>query len=258
MTSLDSVNKSYVIPLEILIFSTSDAFAANRNVFEAGFFSSELQSAIRKWFARDIANDEYPRVPGTEKINTCLQSLPRADNSLHLITAWLNRGSPFEEFSLKLAVGGWHTVLYRMLVERNMDLMSLSAEKSDVIFSSFKLIAVLPKEKSDALCKQLDRDWEPYPDAEQREANIRSKTGWDRDLYENFILKHDEFTFGSSFQIFLNNHYMSNFAAEFVRLTTEDERRDFYTEVYSINAEKDHTPVNQLEHPLEALVYPAR
>ena len=56
---------------------------------------------------------------------------------------------------------------------------------------------------------------------------------------------------------FLNNHYMSNFAVEYVRLTTEDEQRDFYTEAYALNAEKGHTPINQLEHPLEALVYPA-
>ncbi len=39
---------------------------------------------------------------------------------------------------------------------------------------------------------------------------------------------------------------MSNFAAEFVRLTTEAERRDFYTEVYALNVEKDHTPINQM------------
>ena len=50
---------------------------------------------------------------------------------------------------------------------------------------------------------------------------------------------------------------MSNFAVEYVRLTTEDEQRDFYTEAYALNAEKGHTPINQLEHPLEALVYPA-
>jgi hypothetical protein len=258
MILFDTALKSDVIPLEILIFSTSDAFNLHKSVFSADFIASDIQLHNRRWFDRNIRGEEYARVRGEKKIESCLQSLPQTSNAQQFMASWLNKGSPFEEFSLELAASGWHVVLYRMLVERTMDLKSISAEKSDAIFSAFKQLVFLPQERSDAVCKQLDRDWEPYPDPEQRAANIGSKTGWDRDLYENFVLKHDQFYFGSSFQIFLANHYMSNFAAEFVRLTTEAERRDFYAEVYALNVEKDHTPINQLEHPLEALVYPPR
>ena len=257
MILFDAQNKSDVIPLEILIFCTSDTFNTFKSVFLADFFAMAIQLHLRRWFERSLRGQEYARVRGENKIEDCLQGLSKANDVQALFAHWLNRGSVFEESSLEQATSGWQVVLYRMLVERTMDLMSVSAEKSDAIFSAFKQLVLIPQEKSDAVCKQLDSDWEPYPDAEQRTANIRSKTGWDRDLYENFVLKHDNFYFGDSFSIFLSNHYMSNFAAEFVRLTTKDERRDFYSEVYALNIEKDHTPINQLEHPLEALVYPA-
>lgn len=200
MTLFDAQNKSDIIPLEILIFCTSDAFKMFKGIFEADFFTDECQLHIRRWFDRSIKNEEYVRVRGERKIEDCLQGLPKASGMQESFANWLNRGSVFVEFSRELAVSGWQVVLYRMLSERMMAMSSISAEKSDAIFSAFKQLVLIPQEKSDFVCKQLDRDWEPYPDTEQRVANIRSKQGWDRDLYENFVLKHDYLYFGDSFR----------------------------------------------------------
>ncbi|GEM_PF-4976173 len=241
-----------------IIMSSTDMFWEARDLFGCGYFTLELQAALRRWLEKEhfLIRDFSPERM-QEKFAEFLADSADVGWPLELLVQWLARGVEADK-TRDYAMFQWQSALICLArpdepippgIDRIMyrDCLALFLERSRQ-----------PERSVNAFLETIKKEWDCYPDdiaPGQKEYNIRNKSDWDRTIYVDCVLFYEMYVDVALSKPFDGNAWQ-DFVLTYVRSFDDYQKEQFYEIVAPFARQQEFVPEDGLILPIEALLSP--